>query len=73
MSTSRHIDTDWGNGRFSLVYERKCYHFKRRGTGWRLGVVDLLDSDESVDGRIVDVPIQVRRELKNRGMRLIHE
>lgn len=71
--TNAHIETDWSGETVSVAFKDKVYHFKRRGVGFYLSAVDLLDSDHSVAGELVRPPKRVLDELKDYNVSVIHE
>ena len=71
--TNAHIEVDWSGETVSVAFKDRVYHFKRRGVGFYLDVVDLLDSDESVDGRLVRPPNRVISSLQDKNVSVIHE
>ena len=67
----RHIELSWEGQTISVTYSNRCYHFRRRGTSFYLSVVDLLDSDHSVEGELVNPPKPVIRELRDHNVSVV--
>lgn len=47
----------------SVIYKNRCYHFRKERNTLELSTVDLLDTEESIPGELVEIPQSLKDEL----------